>query len=265
MEIPDSPTLSPADSGPTRINTVTRAARLLTLVGSLPVEQRTASRLAQRLGTSIPSTHHMLSTLVDAGLLYRDDAKRYYLGLHIGLLGEAYRRQNYLPPELLVELQKLASSTGESAYFSVWREGTIQIVAKLAGSHAVQVANLEPGFEGGAHARASGKVLLAYTDEGVRQAYLALHPLVAITDHTITDAVVLERELQRVRRNGYATEEREFAPDVACVAVPVLVNDSLLGAYTLSAPFSRYRRLKRSYVDGLLAAADAVTRSFDAL
>lgn len=245
----------------TRINTVARAARVLMLVASLPVEERTASILAARLRTSVPTTYHMLSTLVDAKLLYRDAAKRYHLGFHVGFLGEAYRRQHDLPPELFVQLQKLASSTGESVYFGMWREGNIEIAAKVAGSHSVQVANLEPGFQGVAHARASGKVLLAYADEGLRTAYLALHPLIAVTEHTITDPAKLARELELVRRNGYGVEEREFSRDVACVAVPVLANGNLLGAYTISAPFGRYRRRKRAYITSLLDAAREATRS----
>lgn len=245
----------------TRINTVSRAARLLLLVGSLPSEACTASNLAARLGTSVPTTYHMLSTLVDSKLLYRDEVKRYHLGFHIGFLGEAYRRQNDLPPELFMQLQRLASSTGESVYFSTWREGAIQILAKLAGSHAVQVANLEPGFQGAAHARASGKVLLAYADESIRAAHLALHPLVAVTEHTITDPDILARELELIRKNGYGVEEREFSPDVACIAVPVLANGNLLGAYTISAPFTRYRTLKRTYIASLLEAAHEATLS----
>lgn len=246
----------------TRINTVLRAAELLTLVASLPVEKRTASNLAIRLGTSVPTIHHTLSTLVDTGLLCRDDAKRYHLGLRIGILGETYRRENYMAPEFAVQLRKLASTTGESVYYSVWREGTVQIVATVAGSHAVQVANLDPGFEGQAHARASGKVLLAYADDVVRDTYLALHPLTGLTARTITDRDVLDRELEKVRRQGYSVEEREFSPDVACVAVPVLVNNGLLGAYTISAPFTRYRQLKRMYVDSLKQASAETTRAF---
>lgn len=247
----------------TRINTVMRAADLLTLVASLPVEGRTASNLAIRLGTSIPTTHHTLSTLVDAGLLSRDDAKRYHLGVRIGILGESYRRENYVAPEISVQLQRLAAATGESVYYSVWREGTVEIVSRVAGSHAVQVANLGPGFEGQAHARASGKVLLAFADERLRDTYLALHALSALTPRTITDRHRLDNELESVRRRGYSVEDREFSPDVACIAVPVFVSCGLLGAYTISAPFTRYRQLRGTYLSSLRKAAADTTRAFD--
>jgi IclR family acetate operon transcriptional repressor len=245
----------------TRINTVARAARLLLLIASSPPEDCTASKIARALGTSAPASYHMLATLLDAKLLYRDEAKCYHLGFHVGYLGEAYRRQYAMPPELQVQLQELAARTGESVYFSAWREGEIQIVARMSGSHAVQVANLQPGFGGASHARASGKVLLAYADAGIREAHLAQHPLVAVTEHTITYRDKFERELELVRRQGYSTEEREFANDVACVAVPVLADLILLGAYTISAPFSRYRKMRRTYITQLQQAAAEATRS----
>jgi DNA-binding IclR family transcriptional regulator len=55
-------------------------------------------------------------------------------------------------------------------------------------------------------------------------AFMADGELVPLTPYTITDKAVFRAELERVRRDGFALDEREFRTDIACVAVPVQDN-----------------------------------------
>ncbi|OLT05649.1 hypothetical protein BJF90_01085 [Pseudonocardia sp. CNS-004] len=167
---------------------MTRAANLLMLIASLPEHERSAPRLAAELGTSVPTVYHLLNTLVDAKLLTRDERKQYRFGFAMEVLSVAYAQQSVPPPELLTPLKWITEVTGESAYLSAWRSGNPVVLARLEGTHAVQVTNLRPGYRGAANARASGKVLLAFAAPGDRDRYLAVHGLERMTDRTITDA-----------------------------------------------------------------------------
>lgn len=238
----------------TRIRSVARAAHLLMLMASLPEHERSASRMAAELGTSVPTVYHLLNTLVDAKLLARDERKQYRFGLAVGVLATAYGRQAVPPPELLAPLRKIIDDTGESAYLSGWRDGSLVVLAHLAGTHAVQVTKL-PGFRGAANARASGKVLLAFTDPAERDRYVATHPLERLTPHTITDVDAFDQELCTVARQGYATEIEEFALGVACISVPIWSTGILIGAYTISAPVHRYQDNRERYLACLRQAA----------
>jgi DNA-binding IclR family transcriptional regulator len=166
----------------------------------------------------------------------------------VGVLAAAYERQTLPPTELTVPLRALASATGETAYLGVWRDGQIEIRAQATGHHAVQVANLKPGFHSDAHARASGKVLLAFAEPGVRDRYFAAHPLRRLTANTITEPTRLMDELDRVRSTGFATEEEEFSEGVACIAVPIITDPYLIGAYAISGPVERYRSQWATYL-----------------
>lgn len=246
-----------ADSGNqgTRIRSVLRASQLLLLMVSLPEQDRTVNRLAKELGTSVPTVYHLLNTLVDAKLLARDERKQYVLGLSVGVLTTAYAAQSAPPPELLRPMREIIQATGEAAYLSAWRHGSPAVLARLEGTHAVQVRNLGPGFHDAAHARAAGKVLLAFGDGQTRARYLEGKTLQQLTPNTITDLALLEQELDRVRDQGWATEEEEFSVGVACIAVPVCSSGVLVGAYTISAPVERYRRHHEHYLACLLEAA----------
>lgn len=243
-----------SDRPGTRLRSVLRAAQLLLLMATLPEQERTVNRLAEELGTSVPNVYHLLNTLVDAQLLARDERKQYVLGLSVGVLATAFASQTVPPPELLLPLDEIVRATGETAYLSTWRRGSPVVLAQRDGTHAVQVT-LRPGFDEAAHARASGKVLLAFGDPVHREEYVRSHPLAQLTPSTITDRASLQRELQLVTEHGYATEVEECSAGVACIAVPVFGKGLLLGAYTVATPVERYRVHADSYIATLRQAA----------
>jgi DNA-binding IclR family transcriptional regulator len=121
----------------------------------------------------------------------------------------------------------------------------------------VRVGDLETGYFDRGHARASGKVLLAYAADEDRLAYLAGHPLDPVTPRTITDPARFAEELAAVRRRGYAREDAELAEGVACLAVPVLVRDRLVAAYAVAAPEPRLHQNFDAYRLSLDRSASA--------
>jgi DNA-binding IclR family transcriptional regulator len=234
---------------------VAKAGRVLMLVASLPEETRTAMGIAQSLGLSLPTAYHLLNTLVDSHLLVRDERKRYHLDVGVDTLAHGYDRQAQPPRQLLAPLEEVGKQTGENVYLSGWRLGELQVLAQLEGTRAVRVASQLTGFRGNAHARASGKVLLAYSPQPVRQDYAPDRDLTAWTAATITNPVRLAEELREVRDRGYAVDEEEFTIGVGCVAVPLISGETLIGAYTVSAPVERYRSNWGQYLDVLRSAA----------
>jgi DNA-binding IclR family transcriptional regulator len=117
------------------------------------------------------------------------------------------------------------------------------------------VGAVHTGLEGAAHARASGKLLLALAAAPVRETYLARHALEAFTERTITSRAELEREFESIRAAGHAVDDEEFAPGVACVAAPIVIDRAAIGAFSVSAPLARFRERRRWLTDAVLAAA----------
>jgi DNA-binding IclR family transcriptional regulator len=70
------------------------------------------------------------------------------------------------------------------------------------------------------HATAVGKVLLAYEEPWVREAYLQ-RTLEAPTRHTHVDPVLLAAELTEIRGQGHATTLEEVRAAACSIAVPV--------------------------------------------
>jgi IclR family acetate operon transcriptional repressor len=240
-----SATRSAADSpagGGTRIQSVARAGQLLLWIAQHP-DGATAKEIAAAQGSNLPTTYHLLNTLVDEGLLAKDGNRRYVLGRSIAVLAQAYLRSRSVPEALLGALRELTRRTGETSYLADWGENNeIRTLASVEGSHMLRVAEVSPGPYEHGHARANGKVLLAYAPAEIRAAYRRNHPLVPVTSKTVCDPARFDEELELIRQRGYAYDEEGFAEGVCCVSAPVLHGPHIIAALAIAVPAERFKK-----------------------
>lgn len=248
-------------SAPTevRIQSVTRATTLLTLVATNRTNG-SGKALAQAAGLAVPTAHHLLATLVAEGFLAQDEHARYLLGPKIAVLTEALQRELTPPSYLLAALRELADRTGETSYLAAWRQGEIHLLSAIEGHHPVRVSVPTSPYRD-AHARASGKMFLAHLQPEAVDAYLSAHPLRKLTKATITTRKRFVEELERTRERGYALDDEEFQPGVSCISAPVIEDDVIVAAYSLSIPTQRYHERSRELTHATLAAAASARTS----
>jgi DNA-binding IclR family transcriptional regulator len=235
---------------------VQSAARAVNIILAVAESENglTTKEISERVGTGRQATYHLLHTLVEAGMLTRDGRSRYLLGLRVGTLAEGFARQLAPADHLAPMVRGLAQETGETAYASGWWSGEIAVLTVTRGTSPVQAAEATQGAIGMAHARASGKLLLAYATPSVRADYFEKHPLTPATPNTITDRGEFEAELERVRERGYAIDEEEFALGLCCVAVP-LGGEFSPYAVSISAPRERFLERRDQYLAALRRVA----------
>ena len=90
------------------------------------------------------------------------------------------------------------------------------------------------------HCTALGKAVLAFLPPQRARAILTRHGMTRHTPRTIMAAPGLERELARVRRQGYAVDDVEFEDGVRCVGAPIFDHrGNPIAAISVSAPASR--------------------------
>ena len=239
-----------ADGG-TRIQSVARASQLLLWIAHQP-HGASAKEIAAAQNLALPTTYHLVNTLVDQGLLSKDSRRRYVLGGSASILAQAYLRGQSVSEGLLAAVRNLAESTGETAYLADWGENGIRVLASVEGSHMVRVAEVASGPYEHGHARANGKVLLAYAWPEIRDSYLRAHPPVRLTPNTLVDPGDLDREFERIRRRGYAYDREEYEIGVSCVAAPLLQEGHIVAAFGLSVPTDRFKRERSALTATLL-------------
>jgi IclR family acetate operon transcriptional repressor len=245
----------PAERRSTTIQSVQRASRIIRAVAAAP-NGLAAQEVAVQFGLTLSTAYHLLSTLAEEGMLAKVAGRRYVLGWAAGEVANSVDRGLRPPASHLAALNHVAEETGETAYLTAWRLGSIRILATVEGAHAVRVAGLDVGFVGSIHARASGKLLLAYADPPDRESALSRCAFERHTPHTIVNRQALDEDLARIRVEGLGRDRQEFREGVYSVSAPIRHDGAVVAALALSAPVQRFLERESEIVAALRSAAE---------
>lgn len=243
------------DGARPRVQSAARAVGILLAIAQSD-EGLTTKEISEQVEIGRQATYHLLHTLSAMGMVTRDDRSRYMLGLRVGTLAEGFARQLAPAERFAPVVRALAKETGELSYASGWWEGEITTLTLARGTNPVQAVEVPQGYSGHAHARASGKLLLAMASEANRNAYLSSHELDPVTTNTITDPEALERELAAIKEQGYALDQEEFALGLSCIAVPV--DGGAPFALTVAGPTERVVANEDEYLESLRRAGTSL-------
>ncbi len=239
-----------------RIQSAVRTIDVLQVVARASSNGVSARELSDELKLPRQVIYHLIHTLLSVNMLRQVSGKNYVLGLATANLAHGYRRQTSVPDHLAVYVERAAAETGETAYIAGWVDREIVVLASARSQSLIHSAEPLPGTTGNAHARASGKLLLAMCPSDEAQRYLARTPLTARTENTLTDSAALAAELERIRLNWIAVEREEYALGLSCMAVPIGRPPAQL-ALGISAPSDRFERNYDVYAETLRKIANA--------
>jgi DNA-binding IclR family transcriptional regulator len=237
-----------------RVQSAARAVNILLEVARSE-SGLTTKEISDRVGIGRQATYHLLHTLVEAGMLAKTEGRRYVLGLQIGMLADGFGRQLAPAEQLAPIVREIAQRTGETAYGTGWWSNEITTLTVARGTNAIGAAELPQGYTSEAHARAAGKLLLAYAGEAVRSQYFENHELVSLTANTRTEVAALEDDFAKIRELGYSEEHEEFALGLCCLAVPLNGAPSPY-ALSISAPRDRFLEQRDRYLAEMLEMAN---------
>ena len=241
---------------PTLITSVQRALRLMEVVASHP-SGAPAKQLAREARLPLATAYHLLRTLAHEGYATRLSDGVWVLGERVEALHGRSRAQQVLA-RIRPALADLRDELGAAAYFSMHMDDEIRLIDIADGPRAPRV-DVWVGFEDAAHATAIGKCVLSQFDDEHRRDYLARHPLVDLTPHTITDPERLFRSLESP--SGLQYDREEYALGTACAAVPVTdATGSVVGALAVSCRPARLPRIERA-AHRMRAAAETIQRT----
>jgi DNA-binding IclR family transcriptional regulator len=200
------------------IQSVDRAALLLKAIGDSR-HPPTVVELATACGLNRSTTWRLLATLDAHGLIERDPvSQRYSLG-YAFLRIAAGAELDPLVRRARPVLERLAEDTGEATNLAVARRFNLVYVDQVDPPQIIA-----PNWFGRSvplHATSTGKAYLAFlTPE--EQAVALPQRLVRYTATTVTERHVLEAELEKVRRDGWAVCVGELEESLYGASAPVL-------------------------------------------
>jgi IclR family transcriptional regulator, KDG regulon repressor len=225
---------------------VVTAFRLLDLLIQRPGGAR-LSDLARDLGLPKSSALRILATMCQIGVVRRDEGTgNYQTGTR--LLDYAKAPLNF-DMDLVREFYRVAepmhAKLNETVQLAVPSATDVMFIARIDSTKVVRLVT-QIGRRLPAHATAVGKAILAFSDAADVDRIVAAG-LPRLTANTITDPVAFRAELDRARRDGYATESEESSPNLSCVSAPVFGPDDVVRAgITVCVPVSRLTPVQSS-------------------
>jgi DNA-binding IclR family transcriptional regulator len=178
------------------IRSVVRALDALEVLAA--ADEIGLAEVARRLALPASTTHRLLATLAARGWVTQNPRTgRYLLSPRVlGIAARLHVRTAPLRAAARPYLERARKVSGATAQLAVLDGADVIYLEEVAAPDAGGSA--APGQTAPAHAAAAGKVLLAQAADAEPR-----------------------RELERIRRRGYAVDDGELAADVACVAAPV--------------------------------------------
>ena len=220
---------------------IDRALMLLKLVGDAdgPV---TLHGLCARTGLNRTTVWRLLVALEKSGFVCRDPLTREYgIGMAFAnVCSSAQRRNAPLIRLCMPEMQMLCDKFRESLFLCVPCPQGSATICQLDPQRTVRLRDyinqVTPLW-----GTSTGKALLAYyTDEQLD--VLLEHPLPSYTPDTITDPVLLRREIEEARRLGYALVEGEWSIEENAIASALVVKGVPVAMLGIGGPRMRLTR-----------------------
>jgi IclR family transcriptional regulator, acetate operon repressor len=184
--------------------------------------------LAVRLGIPTATAYRLTGTLIEYGYVVRVGAGKYFPGPIIvsaaaGRDARAILRRNAKP-----WLDWVASKSHGITHLGVFERGMVSYLLKSGSGPSARYTRKDTQLD--AYCSGLGKMLLAHLPPSERTEYLAGGPFPKLTNQTICDPQELAQQLRLIQRRGYAVDDREFADDLKCIAVPVRDEAGLVSA-----------------------------------
>jgi DNA-binding IclR family transcriptional regulator len=244
------------------VQSVGRALRVLEAAGCLP-GGLSAREIATAAELPLPTTYHLLSTLIEAGyVVHLEREHRYALGYKVRLLEQALCRQLAVPARVADAVRALHEDADAAAYYAVYRNLEVVLAHVVDSPRRPRIQLLDVGFHEAAHATAFGKVMLAAMDADTRRAYLARTGLPRVTPRTVVQPALLERQLDHVRESSVAMELEEFQVGVACLASPVYsAGGAVASVVAISLPADEFLDRRWAIERAVRRAATTVARA----
>jgi DNA-binding IclR family transcriptional regulator len=224
-----------------------------------------AARILVRLVESEDAV--TLSGLMEETRLPKTTAARLLRALERNGLAQRRRGGGFRPGPVLVEyarrdsavgdlatlalpfLERLGTTTGETANIAIPTPAGVARLAQVDSSHPLGAGNWV-GRRIPIHASSMGKVFMAF---GAAQPPFGR--LARLGPRTITSLDALIAELERVRRDGYATTWEELDEGLCSAAAPVYgARGSVIAAVSVSAPTVRTSRERLLRLAGQVVA-----------
>ncbi len=224
----------------------------------------TITEIAHKTSLTLGTTHRLLYTMTQRGFVEQNtENSKYRLGIKAFQVGSAAAYFKDLRSVARPVMEDLQQKYNETVNLATLDSTEVVYVDQVESTNMVLVRMFaRTGNRGPAYCTGSGKVLLSSLPQDKLKDLVYNMELKKFSNETITEPELLMKELNQVKRDGYALDLGERDEGVRCVAAPINnFEGKVVAALSISGPSIRITTpfIKNELVDAIKNAAKTIS------
>lgn len=227
------------------INAVDRALDMLIYMYNAGTEV-SITKISEDMGVYKSTVFRTLATLEAKGFVTKNpETEKYSLGIRLYIMGTSIGEKIGIQKLVKPYAKALHDEFNEAVNVSILERNEKDIYRSVMiykeENNQILRFNSEVGSRNDCHCAAVGKCLLAFS-ENIDLSIYDQRPMIKYTEHTIVTRKELEKELEKVRFQGFAVDDEEREMGLTCIGAPIFKNGQYaVAAISLSGPTSRIK------------------------
>ncbi|GAF82931.1 unnamed protein product [marine sediment metagenome] len=202
------------------IRSIDRTLQILELF-SLEKPEWGVTEISKALNIYKSNVHNVLTTLAEKGFVIKDSkTDKYKLGIKFFELGSIVIKNMDLRKIAHPYMEKLLKEFNETVHLGILVEGEILSIEQEESGQSLS-PRIFIGKRAPLHCTGIGKAIMAYLPKDKFAFTIKEIGLIRYTEGTISNEEELEKELEKIREQGYAVDNMEHEEGVRCVAGPI--------------------------------------------
>jgi DNA-binding IclR family transcriptional regulator len=242
------------------INSIIRASNILRCFSGEKTHFK-ISQIAHQLQLDRSTTYRILLSLEKCGFVEKDKKTgEYSLGVATFETGNIYlRRMDFIQISKPI-MAGLALEVQETVHLAVLSDTEIVYVDKVDSPRTLGVMS-KIGQRAPVYCTGLGKVLLAHQPNDELSRIVQQIKLEPFTRNTISSKKKLVEELRKIRKQGYALDQKEYEQDVECIGAPIRNHlGNTIAAISISGPQRKINTpQEKQFIGHVVKAAAAVS------
>jgi DNA-binding IclR family transcriptional regulator len=200
-------------------NSTKKTIEILELISKNP-EGLTLNEIASQLDLPKSSVFDILATLKTMDIIkYADERiKNYVIGTKLFIIGNSYIENDDLINSSRKLIKDLGDKLGRTIFIGQESHSKILYLYKYEPDNAI-ITTANIGSTINMYNSALGKAILAFREDANK--LISNFKFKKYTKNTITNPDDLKEELEKVKKFGYAIDNREVEDHLSCVGAPI--------------------------------------------
>lgn len=219
--------------------------------------------LSQALSMDKTTVHRLINTIKEAGYIVQNPCTRKYSNsIKLFTIGTRIIERTGLKEIARPYLEAIANETKETINLSMHSGNDIVYVDKIESDSAIKVG-IKMGTSLPMYCTGMGKAILAFLPEESVNEIISNTNFYKRTPKTVSGKEALLKQLEAVRKNGYAKDGEEYVDGLISFAAPIFdYRNSPVAAISISMPKMRYNETEQRqyYVNLVKDTATALSK-----